>query len=59
MYRYRSVRQEAVGVKVVVSAGTAEVVNVVIVDSDAMMLVGDIDDHSIDLEVSNYCIEDS
>lgn len=52
LYRYRSVRQEAAGVKVVMSAGTAEVVNVVIVDSDAMMPIGDIDDHSIDLEVS-------
>jgi pantothenate kinase type III len=33
------VRQEAAGVKVVVSAGTAVVVDVVIVDGDAMMLI--------------------
>lgn len=39
---YKSVRHEAAGVKVVVSAGTADVVDVVsvvIVDGDAMMLI--------------------
>lgn len=40
LYIYRSVRQEAAGVKVVVRAGTADVVVVVvIVDGDAMMLI--------------------
>jgi hypothetical protein len=33
------VRQEAAGVKVVVRAGAAEIVDVVIVDGDAMILV--------------------
>lgn len=32
-------RQEAAGVKVVVSAGTADVVDVVIVEGEVMMLV--------------------
>lgn len=40
LYMYRSVRQEAAGVKVVVRAGTADVVVVVVtVDGDAMMLI--------------------